>query len=266
MHDAAPIHEGLHDGPGASFDGRVALVTGAASGLGRATAALLARRGARVLVVDRDAAGGGATVEAIRAAGGEAEFLRAEATRADDARAAVGRCLERWGGLDVAVNNAGVEGDRRPTADYDEDEWRRVIDTNLTGVFLGMKHQIPALLARGRGAIVNVGSTASIAGVAAMPAYVAAKHGLLGLTRTAALDYAERGLRINAVLPGSFRTPMSERLYGEDALDAVVTAVTPMRRVGSVEEIARAIAWLCSDDASFVTGAGLSVDGGKRAA
>lgn len=249
-----------------SLAGRVALVTGGASGLGRSTAALLARRGARVVVSDVMRAEGETTAALIREAGHEAVFQQADTTSSTDMAAAVATCLSTFGRLDIAVNNAGIEGHVAPVAEQDEAAWARVIAVNLTGVFLSLRHEIPAMLQSGGGAIVNVGSTASLCGVAGMSAYVASKHGLLGLTRSAALEYADQGVRVNAVLPGSFRTPMSERLFGVDVVESRLQAITPMRRLGSLDEIAEAIVWLCSDAASFVTGTGLSVDGGKRAA
>lgn len=249
-----------------SLAGRVALVTGGASGLGRSTAALLARRGARVVVSDVMRAEGETTAALIREAGHEAVFQQADTTSSTDMAAAVAACFASFGRLDIAVNNAGIEGHVAPVAEQDEAAWARVIAVNLTGVFLSLRHEIPAMLQSGGGAIVNVGSTASLCGVAGMSAYVASKHGLLGLTRSAALEYADQGVRVNAVLPGSFRTPMSERLFGVDVVESRLQAITPMRRLGSLDEIAEAIVWLCSDAASFVTGTGLSVDGGKRAA
>lgn len=249
-----------------SLAGRVALVTGGASGLGRSIAALLARRGARVVVADVMRAEGETTAALIREAGHEAVFQQADTTSSTDMEAAVAACLASFGRLDIAVNNAGIEGHVAPVAEQDEAAWARVIAVNLTGVFLSLRHEIPAMLQSGGGAIVNVGSTASLCGVAGMSAYVASKHGLLGLTRSAALEYADQGVRVNAVLPGSFRTPMSERLFGVDDVESRLQAITPMRRLGSLDEIAEAIVWLCSDAASFVTGTGLSVDGGKRAA
>lgn len=245
-------------GPGA------ALVTGAGAGLGRAIAVALARCGDAVMVCDIDPDGGRETVAVIEAAGGTARFEPCNVAVPADAERAVAACLDAFGRLDRAVNNAGIEGARAAVADYGVDEWRRVIDINLGGVFFCLRAEIPAMLAGGGGAIVNIGSTASLGGVAGMPAYTAAKHGLLGLTRAAALDYADRGIRINAVCPGSFRTAMSERLFG-DALDTSMVATTPMGRLGGLDEIAAAVLFLLSDAASFVTGAALPVEGGKRA-
>jgi NAD(P)-dependent dehydrogenase (short-subunit alcohol dehydrogenase family) len=244
---------------------KICLITGAGSGLGRATALLMAAEGGRLLLADRDEAGGGQTVALVQAAGGEAVFAKTDVSRSEDVQAMIGACIATYGRLDVAVNNAGVEGERNHTADYSETDWHKVIGINLTGVFLSMKYELPEMVKAGGGSIVNVGSTASLGGVSSMPAYVASKHGLWGLTRTTALDYGDRNVRVNAIFPGSFRTPMSERLFGAGDIEATMKAVTPMRRLGGVEEIAESIVWLASERASFVTGAGLSADGGKRA-
>lgn len=247
------------------FENKICLVTGASSGLGRAAAVLFAREGGKLLLADHDVTGGTETVALVKAAGGEALFQKTDVSKSEDVQAMVRTCIEAYGRINVAVNNAGVEGERNHTADYSEDEWHKVIAINLTGVFLCMKYEIPEMMKIGGGAIVNIGSTASIGGVSRMPAYVASKHGVLGLTRTTAMDYGDRNIRVNAIFPGSFRTPMSERLFGAGDIETVMKAITPMRRLGAVEEIAESIIWLCSDRASFVSGAGLSVDGGKRA-
>jgi NAD(P)-dependent dehydrogenase (short-subunit alcohol dehydrogenase family) len=242
---------------------KISLVTGAASGLGRAVALALSARGDRVALCDRDASGLETTASMIGAAGGAVVAVPCDVTNADGAAAAVAAASEHFGGLDYAVNNAGIEGDRARTGDYDFDEWRRVLAVNLDGVFLCMKAEIAAMLPRGGGAIVNVGSTASLGGAAGMPAYTASKHAVLGLTRAAALDYADRGIRINTLCPGSFRTPMSERLFGVDM--AGMAQKTPMPRLGTLEEIAAAVLFLCSDASAFMTGAALPVEGGRLA-
>ena len=241
---------------------RISLVTGAASGLGRATALAMARRGDRLVLCDRTARELDETASLVREMGGDALAVVLDVTQpgAIDAAVDAARAL---GGLDHAVNAAGIEGARAPMADYSWEDWRRVLAVNLDGVFLSMKSQIPAMMDRGGGAIVNVGSTASFGGVETMPAYTASKHALLGLTRAAALDYAPFNVRINAVCPGSFRTPMSERLFGPDM--SAMAEATPMKRLGSLEEIAAGILFLCSDAASFITGAALPIEGGKRA-
>jgi NAD(P)-dependent dehydrogenase (short-subunit alcohol dehydrogenase family) len=240
---------------------KVSLVTGAASGLGRAVALAFAARGDCIALCDRDASGLETTVSMIKTAGGSVVALPCDTTGAEGAASIVAAAVDCFGGLDYAVNNAGVEGDRARTGEYDFDEWRRVLGVNLDGTFLCMKAEIAAMLPRGGGAIVNVGSTASLGGAAGMPAYTASKHGLLGLTRAAALDYADRGIRINALCPGSFRTPMSERLFGADMSSTALK--TPMQRLGSLEEIAAAVLFLCSGASTFITGAALPVEGGR---
>ncbi len=244
---------------------KVCLLTGAASGLGRSTAILAAREGAYLVMGDRDEEGGRETLRLVTEEGGEGIFQEMDVTKSADVQALVKHAIDAHGRIDCAVNNAGVEGARNKTGDYDEAEWRQVIDINLTGVFLSMKYELPEMVKQGHGAIVNVGSTASIGGVRNMPAYVASKHGLLGLTRTTAMDYGPQNIRVNAIFPGSFRTPMSERLFGMDTIEDHVKPLTPMQRLASADEIAESIVWLCSDRASWVSGAGLSVDGAKRA-
>jgi NAD(P)-dependent dehydrogenase (short-subunit alcohol dehydrogenase family) len=247
------------------FEKKICLITGAGSGLGRATAVLMAKEGGTLLLSDWDEKGGAETLSQVKSAGADATFIKADVSKSEDVQAMVKKCISTYGRLNVAVNNAGVEGERNHTGDYSEAEWHKVIGINLTGVFLCMKYELPEMVKAGGGSIVNIGSTASIGGVSRMPAYVASKHGLWGLTRTTAMDYGDRNVRVNAIFPGSFRTPMSERLFGAGDIEATMKAVTPMRRLGSVEEIAESIIWLCSDRSSFVTGTGISADGGKRA-
>lgn len=242
---------------------KVSLVTGSGGGLGQAIAVAMAARGDRVVLCDRDRDGLDATAEAIRQVGGICEFVIGDVSTPEGAAAPVKLAVEAFGGLDYAVNNAGVEGKRTAIGDYDFEEWRRVLSINLDGVFLCMKAEIAAMLKRGGGSIVNVGSTASLGGVATMGAYVASKHAVLGLTKTAALDYASKNVRVNAICPGSFRTPMSERLFGMDM--EIMLNDTPMRRIGSLDEIVAPVLFLCSDVSTFITGVGLPVEGGKRA-
>lgn len=260
----------MTDGARGTMHGKVALVTGAASGIGRATAMAFARAGAQVVLADvqlerleavaREVAEGG------RAVGGGAAFVRTDVSNADDVRAMVAFAVQKFGGLDYAFNNAGIEGVLAATADYPEDVWQRVIAVNLTGVFLCTKYEIPALLARGGGSIVNNSSILGLVGFASAPAYTAAKHGVLGLTKASAQEVATRGIRINAVCPGFIETPMvMERgvhAMGDRETYEKIAALHPMNRLGKSEEIAAAVLWLCSDGASFVTGEHLVVDGG----
>jgi NAD(P)-dependent dehydrogenase (short-subunit alcohol dehydrogenase family) len=247
------------------LENKICLLTGASSGLGRSTALLAAKEGAILVLGDRDGKGGQETLRQVTEAGGEAVFHATDVTSAKEVKALVRSAIDTYGRIDCAVNNAGIEGETNKTADYSETEWRRVIDINLNGVFLCMKYELPEMVKTGGGSIVNVGSTASIGGVSKMPAYVASKHAVWGLTRTTAMDYGEHNIRANAIFPGSFRTPMSERLFGADTLEDFVKPLTPMRRLASADEVAETIVWLCSDRASWVSGSGLSVDGAKRA-
>lgn len=245
------------------LNGKVALVTGAGSGIGRAAALALASEGARVVLADICGETCDTTARAIAEAGGQALPVRCDVSVAADVEALVRDTLQTFGGLDCAFNNAGVEGAEASVDEYTEEDWDRTIATNLKGVWLCMKHEIPPMLERGGGAIVNGGSVASLIAFDGLAAYVTSKHGILGLTKTAALEYAERGIRVNAVCPGVVRTPMIDRFTGgSPEAEARFVAVEPMRRMGEPEEVARAVVWLCSDDASFVTGHGLVVDGG----
>lgn len=242
------------------FDGKVALVTGAGSGIGRATARAFADEGAKVVVVDLDMEGGEETVRQIRAAGGDAVFFRADVSRASDAEGMVRTAVERYGRLDVGVNNAGILQPPAPLGDLSEETFDRLIAVNLKGVFLGMKYEIQQMLRQGGGAIVNTGSAASLIGFAGLSAYVASKHGVAGLTRAAALDYARQGIRINAVAPGAVRTPMVGPVTPET--EERVRLSEPIGRFAEPEEIAAAILYLASDAASFVLGHVMAVDGG----
>jgi NAD(P)-dependent dehydrogenase (short-subunit alcohol dehydrogenase family) len=247
------------------FTGKVAFVTGAASGIGRAAALAFAREGARVVVADVSEKGNQETARLLEGQGGRALAVRCDVTRAEDVQAGLARAVEAFGRLDFAFNNAGIEPRKSaPTAEYEEEEWDRIFAVNLRGVFLCMKHEIPLILKQGGGAIVNTSSGAGIIGIKGSPAYTAAKHGVIGLTKAAALDYAARNLRINAVCPGYIETPMMERFTGGTAEGrAKVIAEEPAGRMGKPEEIAAAVVWLCSDLAAFVVGHAMVIDGGQ---
>ncbi len=243
---------------------RVALVTGAGSGIGRAIAHGLAAEGARVVVSDLDEAVGAETVAAIEKSGGKATFVRGDVSKPADCETLVGSAVKEFGALHVAVNNAGIGGPSAPTGDYPIDGWDRVIAINLSGVFYGMRYQIPALLDSGGGAIVNVASILGQVGFANSVAYVAAKHGVVGLTRNAALEYAARGVRVNAIGPAFIRTPLIEKNMTPEARAGLV-AKHPIGRLGEPEEVAELVVWLSSDKASFVTGSYYAIDGGYLA-
>jgi NAD(P)-dependent dehydrogenase (short-subunit alcohol dehydrogenase family) len=249
----------------AELENRVAIVTGAASGIGRSTALALAREGAQVVVSDIDEAGGQETVRLIEAGGGEAIFVKTDVSDPGAVEALVDKAVETYGHLDVMVNNAGIGGEAAPLADYSLESWDRVIGINLSGVFYGMKYAIPAMLKGGGGSIVNVASILGQVGFPTAPAYVAAKHGILGLTKNAALEYSAQGVRINAVGPGFIRTPMIEALEEDEATNQMLVSMHPIGRLGEPEEVAELIVWLASDKASFVTGAYYPVDGGYLA-
>jgi NAD(P)-dependent dehydrogenase (short-subunit alcohol dehydrogenase family) len=243
------------------FGGKVALVTGAAGGIGRASALGFARAGAAVVVADVDEAGSRETVALAEAAGGRAFPVPTDVASGDSVRALLARTIEEYGRLDFAHNNAGVAGAQHDVADLPEAEWDRVQGVMLRGVYLSMKYEIPHLLAEG-GAIVNTASGAGLVGYPGQSPYVSSKHGVLGLTKSAALEYGRRGVRINAVCPGTALTPMVEAVIEQPGLEEQLIALHPIGRIGTADEIANAVLWLCSDDASFVLGHALSVDGG----
>jgi len=251
-----------------NFAGKAAFVTGAASGIGRATALAFARQGASVAAADVQDEANAETVRLVEQLGGRAIAVRCNVTEAAEIKAALAKTVEAFGRLDYAFNNAGIEPKKpAPTADYDEGEWNRIINVNLRGVFLCMKHEIPLILKQGGGAIVNTSSGAGVIGIRNSPAYTAAKHGVIGLTRAAALDYAAQNLRINAVCPGYIDTPMMDRFTGGTAEGrGKVVAEEPAGRMGKPEEIAAAVLWLCSDAAAFMIGHAMVVDGGQTIA
>ncbi|MGW2227268.1 SDR family NAD(P)-dependent oxidoreductase [Streptomyces formicae] len=245
--------------------GKVGLVTGAGSGIGRATAIELARQGAAVTVTDIDESTTIETTELIRAEGGEALPVTVDITDEDAVRTAVERTVATYGGLDLAVNNAGLDSHHRQLDQMPLAEFEHVVHVNLSGTFLCMKHELPALRSRGGGAIVNIASAGGLHAIPTAPAYVAAKHGVVGLTRTAAVDYAPHGIRVNAVCPGPTRTPGLERVAAGTNLIALQESITPLGRMATAEEAAGVAVWLCSGAASYVTGVAMSVDGGRRA-
>jgi NAD(P)-dependent dehydrogenase (short-subunit alcohol dehydrogenase family) len=248
------------------FDDKVVIVTGAASGIGKASALAYARHGARVAVADIDVKGGEQTTTLIKEAGGESFFLECDVSESSSVEDLVKTTVSRYGRLDCAHNNAGIEPTPAAMADISDDDWDRVIAVNLRSVFLGMKHEIPAMLANGGGAIVNTSSGAGLGGAPFGSAYCASKHGVVGLTRAAALDYATSGIRINAICPGVVRTPTLLRfIEGLGVDEGMFSAMSPLCRMANPEEIAEVALWLCTDAASYMNGAAVPVDGGQSA-
>jgi len=247
------------------MENKVALVTGGASGIGRATALAFAREGAKVVVVnDVNVAGGEETAKFIKKAGGESIFVKCDVSKAVEVERMIKKAVEAFGRLDFAFNNSGISGDFVMTADCTEENWDNVININLKGVWLCMKYEIPQMLKQGGGAIVNTSSAAGLIGTPTGQAYCASKHGVVGLTKSAALEYVKSGIRINVVCPGSVRTSMTEELFARQPgiEEFIKQSLCPMGRIADPREVAEVVVWLCSEAASFITGVALPVDGG----
>ena len=245
-------------------EGKVVLITGGSSGIGRGTALVFAREGAKVAIADIQVEEGHETVRGVKEAGGEALFVKCDVSVAAEVKAATEKVVETFGRLDCGFNNAGIESAMARTADCTEEDWDRVIEVNLKGVWLCMKYEIPQMLKQGSGAIVNTASIGGVAGLGGMSNYCASKGGIIQLTRTAALEYAKSGIRVNAVCPGGINTPMSKRLVKQPMMSE--TRGNAMKRWGKPQEVGEAVVWLCSDAASFVTGHTMAVDAGFLAA
>lgn len=246
---------------------KVALVTGGTSGIGRASALALARAGAKVVVSGRREAEGQETVRQIEAAGGEALFVKADVANETDVINLVAKTVEKFGGLHIAFNNAGVEGHPAPITELKTEDYQHVFDINVKGVLLSLKHEIPALLKSGGGSIINTASVAGLVGMAGASVYVASKHAVIGITRTAALELAKQNIRVNAVSPAAIQTDMLDRFTGgaETDMRNYLAGLHPVGRVGVADEIANPVVFLASDDSSFITGQSLTVDGGFTA-
>jgi NAD(P)-dependent dehydrogenase (short-subunit alcohol dehydrogenase family) len=243
------------------FKGKVALVTGGSFGIGRATAIAFAKKGAKIVIVDW--VENNETLHVIKAAGGEAIFVKCDVSKSDEVKGMIEKTIATFGRLDYAFNNAGTEGVMASTHECTEENFDKTINVNLKGVWLCMKYEIPEILKQGKGVIVNCSSIAGLVGSPGLPAYVATKHGVIGLTKTAALEYAKTGIRVNAVCPGAIKTAMIDRITGKNKeVEDQFEAMEPIGRMGEPDEVAKAVIWLCSDDASFVTGHALAVDGG----
>jgi NAD(P)-dependent dehydrogenase (short-subunit alcohol dehydrogenase family) len=250
----------------AELQGKVGIVTGGTSGIGRDSAVLFAKAGAKVVVAGRRESEGKETMDLVRAAGGDGLFVKTDVSRASEVQALVRKTVEEFGRVDVAFNNAGIEGSWSAIAEQSEDEWDRVIDINLKGVWLCLKYEIQQMLQQGGGgAIVNMASVAGLMGAAGAAAYCASKHGVIALTKSAALENARSGIRVNVVCPAVIETPMGERLWGAPEAKKFALGLHPIGRFGTPREIAEAVVWMCSDRASFMTGQSLVLDGGLLA-
>lgn len=247
-----------------ALEKKTALVTGAGSGIGKAISLLYAEEGANIVVSDIDEKGGQETVSLIKEKGGKAIFVKADTSKPEDNEAIVKAAVKEFGGLHIAVNNAGIGGPLEVTGKYPIDGWKKVIDINLSGVFYGLRYQIPAMLTSGGGSIINMASILGATATKNSPAYVASKHGVVGLTKASALEYADQKIRINAIGPGYIKTPLVEKTLDATAMNALV-GLHPIGRLGKSEEIAEMALWLASDRASFVTGGYYNVDGGYLA-
>ena len=247
-----------------SLENKVAIVTGASSGIGEAIAITFGAAGAKVVVSDINEEGGNSVVEKIKSNGGKAIFIKADTSTAEENEKLVAETVKHFGGLDIAVNNAGIGGPAALTGEYPVEAWDKVIAVNLSGVFYGLRYQIPAILANGGGNIINMASVLGQVGTKFSPAYVAAKHGVVGLTKAAAIEYADQKIRINSVGPGYIKTPLLVKHLSEDQMDSLIKQ-HPIGRLGESQEIAELVLWLASDKASFVTGTYYAADGGLLA-
>jgi NAD(P)-dependent dehydrogenase (short-subunit alcohol dehydrogenase family) len=249
-----------------SLSGKVVLITGAANGIGRSAAQCLASSGARLMLSDIDEQAGQRLLAQFHDLGLDAHFMRCDVTDTQQVQALITATVERFERLDCAVNNAGIEHKHTKLADHDDADFDRVIAVNLKGVYLCLKHELRVMLEQGYGTIVNTASVAGLGGAPALGGYVASKHGVMGLTRTAALEYAKRGIRVNAVCPSFTNTDMVKRMIANDPrLGDALNNASPMKRMGEPDEVARAIAWLCSDESSYINGQGIALDGGMTA-
>ena len=245
------------------FAGKVGIVTGGTSGIGRDAAILFAKEGAKVVVAGRRDVEGSETLDLVRKGGGDGLFVKTDVSKAAEVRALVDKTAEKFGRLDFAFNNAGIEGKWMPIAEQSEEDWDQTIDINLKGVWLCMKYEIQQMLKQGKGgAIVNMSSIAGLMGSAGAATYCASKHGVMGLTKSGALETARAGIRINAICPAVIETPMGERLFGEPEMRKYATSLHPLGRFGTPMEVAEAVVWMCSEHASFMTGQWIVLDGG----